>query len=376
MRQRVAHLIARLDALHSRALRGWYQRTPLRRRWRIAPYRGFGTFEELAVSGRVLRSVSYREPNETDSRWRNVGEFIKRLESDELPGARVRVTFGDVASEVVADDEGFFSASLALAKPLERAGWHLVRLDLVDRSGEALPGVATTAEVLVPSTSARFGIISDIDDTVVWSNVAHKLAMLAMLAQSNSRTRKPFNGVAALYRAFHDGVTGNEANPVFYVSSSPWNLYEPLIDFLDSQHLPKGPLVLTDIGEQTWFERDRHRLHKGASINRILRAYPTLSFVLIGDSGEQDPEIYADVVREHPGRVRGIYIRSIDRNPARVETIARLIETVHYNGVPLVLTLDSEAAAVHAAEHQLISANAVDGVRADQRLDRAAPVNS
>lgn len=372
MKQSLARWIANLHALYSRALRSWYARTPWDRRWRVAPYRGFGTLNELVVSGRVLRSVSYRKPDQADSRWRNVGELIKRLDSDELPGARVRAALGDVVVDVEADDEGYFSAVLTLAKPLDRTGWHLIELELIDPTRAGRPSVCATAEALVPNATARFGVISDIDDTVVWSNIAHKLAMLAMLARTNSRTRKPFNGVAALYRAFHDGVTGNEANPLFYVSSSPWNLYEPLIDFLDSQQLPRGPLMLTDIGEQTWFERDRHRWHKRASIDRIFRTYPMLPFVLIGDSGEQDPEIYAEIVREHRDRVRAIYIRSIDRNATRIETIGRLAEAVQGDGVPLVLAEDSEALAVHASRSGLIRDSAITRVRADERADQSA----
>jgi phosphatidate phosphatase APP1 len=75
--------------------------------------------------------------------------------------------------------------------------------------------------VLVPAATARFGIISDIDDTVLWTNVTNKLNMALLMVRSNAHTRKPFQGVAAFYRALSQGVAGNEDNPVF-VSSGSW----------------------------------------------------------------------------------------------------------------------------------------------------------
>jgi len=160
--------------------------------------------------------------------------------------------------------------------------------------------------VLVPSPRARFGLISDIDDTIVSSNVTRKVRMVLTVALTNARTRKPFPGVAAFYRALHAGV-----NPVFYVSKSPWNLYPPLLEYLQVQELPVGPVLLRDFGWR------REREHKRKAIEDILGAYPALPFVLIGDSGEQDAQIYGDVARRFPGRIRAIYIRALRAEKAR-----------------------------------------------------------
>jgi phosphatidate phosphatase APP1 len=374
VRKRIGSLAARIDALHSRGRGTWYRRVPLDRDWTVVPYLGFGTPTGLDVSGRVLRTARYREPDAAHRSLRNFVEFWKRMESDELPGARVRACFRDVCVETVADDEGHFSTRLPLPAPLAESGWQPVDLELVDAPTRRRGAVRATAEVLVPSPSARFGVISDIDDTVLWSNVRSRLRMLAMLMRSNARTRKPFKGVAAFYRALHRGAGGHERNPLFYVSSSPWNLYGPLVDFLDIQALPRGPLLLKDFGDHLLFGGGDHRAHKRACIDRILDAFPALPFVLIGDSGEQDPEIYADVVDRRPGRVRTIYIRSVDPDPSRIEAIDRLIEVVRPTGVELVLAPDSEFAAAHAAAQGLIAVEALNEVRADKRADTKAVV--
>jgi phosphatidate phosphatase APP1 len=196
--------------------------------------------------------------------------------------------------------------------------------------------------------------------------------MLALLMRSNARTRKPFKGVAAFYRALARGAGGAEDNPVFYVSSSPWNLYGPLVDFLAIQRLPRGPLLLRDFGEHLLFGGGDHRSHKRAAIDRILDTYPGLPFVLIGDSGERDPEIYAEIVAARSGRIRTVYIRSVDPDPSRIEAIDALIRTVRSAGVELVLAADSEAAAAHAATSGLIDAAALAEVRADTDADAHA----
>ena len=90
-------------------------------------------------------------------------------------------------------------------------------------------------------------------------------------------------------------------------------------------------------------------------------------FVLSGDSGEQDPEIYADIVRRFPERIRAIYIRSV--NQKRVSEIEKLAAEVAKTGCQLVLAEEAETAAVHAAAEGLIQASDLRAVRSDRESD-------
>jgi phosphatidate phosphatase APP1 len=318
----------------------------------IMPYLGYGTRSRVKLCGRVLRDEGLRPARDAESRWRNLVAFYKRLESDEVPGAGLRATLGKRVVEARSDREGYFSLEfdrLALGP-----GWHGIRIVLA-----AEPGVSAAGRVLVPSPRARFGVISDLDDTVVLSNVRNKLKMVLALALSNARTRKPFKGVAAFYRALHAG-----RNPMFYVSKSPWNLYAPLVEFLRVQGLPPGPLLLRDFG------RRMRKSHKTAAIEGILRTYPKLPFVLIGDSGEEDPEIYSDIVHRFPQRIRVVYIRSVDAN--RIAAVQRLVEKLAPSGSQLVLAPDSEFAAAHAAGEGLIQASDLRDIRSDRRSDESS----
>jgi phosphatidate phosphatase APP1 len=140
------------------------------------------------------------------------------------------------------------------------------------------------------------------------------------------------------------------------------------VEYLELQGLPLGPLVLRDFG----LRMDKE--HKTRAIEAILRSYPALPFVLSGDSGERDPEIYADIVRRYPRRIRAVYIRSVDPRPERVKAVEALIGAVARTGCQLVLAPDSEFAAAHAAGEGLIRPQALAEVRADKSADaRARP---
>ncbi|HEU5177318.1 MAG TPA: phosphatase domain-containing protein [Burkholderiales bacterium] len=317
----------------------------------ILPYLGYGTPKKLTVCGRVLEDEGFRPAATADGRWRNLIQFWKRLESDEVPGARVRAA-GKI--EALTDREGYFRLELHGAF---RAGWNEVELELVH------PAKAKAiARVLVPDKKAKFGLISDIDDTVVYSNVTRKLRMVFIAALTNARTRKPFKGVAAFYRALHAGV-----NPVFYVSKSPWNLFAPIVEYLEVQGLPEGPVLLRDFG----LFSDKN--HKTRAIEQILQTYPALKFVLSGDSGEQDPEIYAAIVRRFPERIRAIYIRSVD--PRKIATVGKLAAEVAKTGCQLILAPEAEAAAMHAAAEGLIQTSELRAVRSERVSDESRPSN-
>lgn len=337
----------------------------------IIPYLGYGNPYRLAVRGRILADGGFHPQSPEDSGWRNLVELYKRLESDQVAGARVRARFRDVEQETVTDGGGYFFFELVLSTPLSSTGWHAVELDLVDPLPASSKPVHASADVLVPPPTARFGVISDIDDTILWTNVTNRLNMILTLARANAHTRKPFKGVAAFYRALHEGAGGNEGNPLFYVSSSPWHLFSPLVEFMRVQDIPIGPLMLKELSIRKVFGSNRHYNHKLDKIEAILSVYPDLQFVLIGDSGEKDPEIYAEIVKRHPHAVRVIYIRNVNPDPSRIEALDRLIDEVSASGTQLILAPDSEFAAAHAAAEGLIRAAEMKSVRLDKEEDEA-----
>jgi phosphatidate phosphatase APP1 len=318
----------------------------------VIPYRGFGSRSEVFVSGRVLSNSPPGPIDASDRWWRNLAAMFRHLESDEVPGARIRISMAQTERLAVTDEEGFYRAWLAPSRPLPPTGmWHVIDVEVLEPLHGDVPRLDSAGLVLVPPPTARFGVISDLDDTVIRTDATRLITMLRRTLLQNARTRLPFAGVAEFYNGLHLGDDGSEANPVFYVSSSPWNLYSVLTEFLEFQSIPLGPLMLRDwgISDRGMLPRG-HGEHKLGAIRQILDCYPGLPFILIGDSGQEDPEIYRDIVHQYRGRIHAVYIRNVTPDPARARAIGGLAEEVRAVGSELLLSDDTLAAARHAAE--------------------------
>jgi phosphatidate phosphatase APP1 len=255
-----------------------------------------------------------------------------------------------VETTTETDDDGYFHARLRTS------------LDGSDRWVEGVVGLSapyrnvsdrsSPVSVMVPQPGARFGVISDIDDTILETATLRPLTMARNTFTGSAVTRIPMTGVPEWYR----GLAADGLNPVYYVSSSPWNLYGMLTGFIEHRGLPVGPLLLRDF---LGTDKSRtHRSHKTALIEEILAMNRGLSFVLVGDSGQEDPEIYAEISKRHPDQVRAIYIRSVHRRPSRA-----LIETGRDADSPFVFAEDTGTMAQHSAEIGLVEDNTVADVR-------------
>lgn len=323
---------------------GYVQPRRARGKLILQPYVGWGTPESVELMGRVLLPRALAPARKGDPRWRNFRGVLRRLLSREVGGVRVTGTLGGVTASDVSNSDGYFTLVFAPAPggPPFAGGWHEASLTIEGRQG------TTRARVQVVA-GARFGIISDLDDTVVQSDVTSLPRMLMTSLTGNARTRLPFPGVGALYRALTRD--GEIRNPIFYVSSSPWNFFDLLWQFLDYRRIPLGPLFLRNWGVELL---GGHGGYKHGVIERIFTRFPDLKFVLVGDSGEKDPEIYAEVVRRHPSRVLAVYIRDVTE-AVRDEGVLKLRAEVRRAGVDLVLAADSLNAASHAMAMGLIT---------------------
>jgi phosphatidate phosphatase APP1 len=342
----------------------------------IAAYHGYGAAEKLYIHGRVLEEPHLSLSTDNDTLWNNLVNMYRRFESDEIRGARVKARLGSVEQEAVTDAEGYFE--MWLTPPgLPESGnpiWREASLELVAPQRKDRAPVRETCQILVPPPTARFGIISDIDDTVLRTGATSLLQMARTTFLGNARTRLPFEGVAALYRALHQGAASEIVNPIFYVSSSPWNLYDMLAEFFEIQRIPPGPLFLRDWGvSRAQAGRGRHHHHKLAVIRQLLDFYPDLPFILIGDSGQADPEIYHEVVRAYPHRILAVYIRNVSRDPTRIEAIRALAGEVVQAGSSLLLADDTLAMANHALAQGWIAPESLIEIRGEKAADQAPP---
>lgn len=311
--------------------------------FRIEAYVGHGGAQGVVLRGRVLDDAVPTDALEGERVLAVVRRQLRHFVTDELPNVPLRITVAGGTVDVVSDAEGYFIARLGPQADQLTSPWTTGRAELAgDYRGLTSPHV-TDLEVLVPGPEAKFGIISDIDDTILETGVQRLRRMARNTFTRSALTRSSFPGTPELYRDLAAGV-----NPVFYVSSSPWNLHSFVMAFLRHAGFPIGPVLLRDLlGTAAGSEQ------KGGRIREILDLHARLPFVLIGDSGERDPQIYAEIVRAYPGRILAVYIREVRLDPGdgRVDEVLRGWP----EDVPFVLAADSDAVRRHAAALGLVT---------------------
>ena len=337
----------------------------------IVPYRTYGTARRLYIKGRVLEDKKIASAADKDTILNNLLNMYKRFESDEIPNARLKAILPDEEREVTTDKEGYFVLDLHPPTPIiNEKLWHPIPLKLLSAPIPFEAGLQPHAEVMIPPPDAEYGIISDIDDTIVKTSATDLLAMSRITFLNNARTRLPFAGVAEFYKALQLGRNGKRNNPFFYVSSSPWNLYDLLKDFLDLNNIPAGPLLLRDFGLEYKPEKSQgHMGHKFKEIKQILEAYPHLNFVLVGDSGQEDPVIYQEVVNQFPNRILAIYIRDVQL-PEREKIALDVSASLKEHKIEMVIVDNTVEAAEHAAQTGLIFTEAIPAIEQEKKEDK------
>lgn len=332
---------------------------------RILSYLGIGRPDRLLLRGRVLVDRGPTEYESDDDFWDDLVNMYRRLHTTEIPKARVRVSAVGAVAEVVTDHEGYFEVELEAADRPFSPPLQPVELELLEPSGDE--PVVEQGEVVVRSPSSSLLVISDIDDTVVHTHATSVLAMARATFLGNARSRTPFAGVASLYKSLVEGPSGDDANPLIFISRSPWNLYDLFDQFCDLQGIPGGRVFyLRDWGfSLEGLTKARPKGHKFGLIQQILEFEPDLPVILVGDSGQKDPEIYRAISEEFPGRLLGAFIRNVTQCRSRDESIHDLADEVEADGAAFYLAEDSLDIARHAADRGWIRRAAVASVAAD-----------
>lgn len=326
---------------------GWGSDKPVS----VANYIGFGREDYLYLTGRVLRDRGIRR-EERDNLLDNIVNNFKRFNSREIPGAKVEITWGDYTFSRITDSEGYFQVEHHCPPDghvhSKHSMWQEAEIKVLQVPGGEPIEVVFHSDVVVPK-QAEFGVISDIDDTILQTDVTSLLKLKAMLNTllKNAGNRRVFAGVSDFYQALSLGADGKRFNPLFYVSNSPWNLYDLLLDFIHVNHLPRGPVLLRDFGLPAEDATTSFKTHKADMVNKILSTYPNLPFILVGDSGEHDTDIYLEAARNNPGRILVIFIRDVN-DEQRAKRIANMIESI--SGIDVRLVASYQEAADYARQ--------------------------
>lgn len=276
----------------------------------VLPYAGYGTSSWVRILGRVVlvrpelleRRLARRDPSTKarEPRIRGWRSFMTVAVSD-VP---VVVTVGGEEHLLLPDRGGIIDTVVpASLEP----GRHLVGLRA--QGGEQV----THAPVFVVGDDIDFGIVSDVDDTVMVTALPRPLLAAWNTFVLDEHARVPTPGMAVLYER---ALATHPASPVVYLSTGAWNVAPTLKRFLSRNLFPSGPLLLTDWGPTHDRLFRSGRQHKVDSLERLAVQYPRIKWLLIGDDGQHDESIYGDFAARHPDNVAAIAIRRLSPSEA------------------------------------------------------------
>jgi len=323
----------------------------------IIAFRTYGTKNHLYLRGRALEDETI--DLEKKGAFKLLFNAWKRFETDEIRNTELRVKIGnDIFYYTKTDNNGYFSIDESvedLSNYVNEAGW--LKLEFSYKEKQLKRTIQSEnrfpAEMLIPSSSASFAVASDIDDTILHTGLTSTLKWRVLLNTllTSAGKRLPLDGAPEFYHLLHRGKTGQEANPIFYVSHSPWNLYRYLKLFLKKNNFPKGPIILRNFPSPFSKKDKNEKPQKQKEIINLLKTYPKLKFILIGDSGEHDPDIYMEIAKAYPNRILAIYLRSV-AHKKKMLRVSGLYE--NYEITPVLLVESSEQAIAHARENGFI----------------------
>lgn len=238
----------------------------------------------------------------------------------------VTVTVGNRTVEATSDSNGYIEALIS-DHGLE-PGWHEVTIasiestDTTTDSTDTATGTTTaTAEILILDPETEYGIVSDIDDTVIVTMLPRALIAAYNSWFKDTDQRTAVAGFSEFYAALRRRYahkpnqaqqSGQPAEPpVVYLSTGAWNTFGTLKRFLHRNNLPKGPLLLTDWGPTPTGLFRSGQEHKKVQLRNLFIDFPNIKWILVGDDGQHDPLIYGEAAAEHPDKVAAIAIRNL-----------------------------------------------------------------
>lgn len=323
----------------------------------IIAFQTYGTTHSIYLRGRALEDENINL--EQKSVFKLIVNAWKRFESDEIKHTTLTVNIGNhTVLKTETDNNGYFLIDAPiddLSNDMNSEGWINMQWSFKDETlGRTIQSNNLfKGEMLVPSPHCKFGVISDIDDTILQTGLTSLLKWRVIINTflKAAAKRLPLEGAPEFYNLLHKGKTGEEANPIFYVSHSPWNLYRYLELFLKKNNFPEGPIILRNFPRLFSKKNKQDKPQKHREVINLLNTYPKLKFILIGDSGEHDPFIYKEIAENFPGRISAIYLRSV-KHKKKMQRVSALYKG--YNKVPVLLVDCSKDAIAHARTHGFI----------------------
>ncbi len=296
---------------------------------KIIGYRGIANHEKVIISGHAFEKHKVRDLLPHHGRRKNFKQMVRRFRARPLKRISIDIRINGVTKKVRTDSRGFFTCEIQ--HTFTESGWYPYEL-YWKRNDKRFQ-----SEFYL-SDEHETGVISDIDDTLLISHSTRLMKKMILMLFRNAHTRKPIPFLVHFYHHLKELNDADNPKDYFYVSNSEWNLYDFLVDFFEINELPKGVFFLQNLkkGLRDFVKKGKlNHNHKLSSIEFLLKFYPTKSYILVGDNGQKDMDIYHQIVSRYPGRIRGVMIRKLSyiKNEKRIKWYEDKITSF---GVPFV----------------------------------------
>lgn len=270
----------------------------------VVAYGGYGSQERARVQGRVLMGTRSDQRN-----WLGEKRGWRQYFDAQVPGQPVLVRLGEAHTVAEADRGGY--VDVVLERHGLTPGWHTAQIQVLHRHDLAAgrSPVRASRPVLAPvriiGPDEQFGVITDVDDTIMVTMVPQRLQALRYVLLEHSSQRRAVPGMAPFLHELSQGA------PVIYLSNGAWNVAPTLRRFLHRAGFPSGSLQLRPWG----ISRQGFPLggfdNKVTQFKRVAEILPHLHWALVGDDGERDPRIYQHLAQTYPGTIRAIFLRTL-----------------------------------------------------------------
>ena len=308
-------------------------------------YRGYANGNQLVVFGHVFESWAPDKYRSDRKGLRHAFSIIHMFRIKPLKNVAITLKFKNVEVTTKTLDDGYFRFDIPFFEHLE-SGWHTYSVSYEVKN----IGIIQQGEILKPFES-KLGIISDIDDTFLISHSNNFLKKLYVMLLKNIEKRRIFDDVVNHYKHLSRAGQENEkgSNSFFYVSSSEWNLYGFINDFVEIHELPKAVVKLkkikTGISDFLFTGRGSHD-HKFEKIKDIISFYPNLQYVLLGDDSQKDAYIYERICKIFPKNIKAVYLRQTGKK--KKGNIQEILENIQSLSVESCYFKHSEKAISHS----------------------------
>ena len=271
----------------------------------IVVYNAYGNNHQLTLQGRMQKKRELKKVSKDDGVLRNLWRRVKQIKNDEIKNQTIYLHLKDEIFTTKGDDEGYFEFNIK-TKQLLPMGYHKILLNI-----EGNKNLHKTNATIIDSTPL-VGIISDFDDTIIVSDVTNKLKLGFNTMFKNYKQRTLIPAMLERFKKILSQNPKGMPSTLFILSGSPQQLFTPIEQFLEYHHFPKHTLILKKAHGENLDPLTDQFAYKTQKIEKLIKLYPNIKWVMFGDSGEKDSEVYRAIKEKYPKRVLEYYIRDVE----------------------------------------------------------------